>query len=397
MSASIEEYVGEVAAQWAKRAPTGYAVATLGALPEAHGDAAAPVPAAAAERDRIVAALQLITTPKAHFAPYKACLAAVQQIANPGQAPAAAQNTQSGTQLVLFFAGLAGRAEDAVSDVTPATAAGVFANVLGLFRGMVDDAYWAHDNAAPGAPAPLLVSACHGMARRLLNSFSDAELQIALASRASLAAWLADWRRVMQASFDGIGQADAAQWCADDATLPGREALAASDETQNAAAAVAAEGADSGAGEDWTDDEGSDSDDGEPMQLPPMAEVEDTRGNLFKAVVTEGDAGGGSPPPGARVTVHYVGRLASNGKQFDASRDGGMPFTFKIGAGEVIKGWDAGVATMRKGETALLKCLPRYGYGKGGAPPEIPGNATLVFEVELLEWKKPRTATRKRA
>jgi len=86
---------------------------------------------------------------------------------------------------------------------------------------------------------------------------------------------------------------------------------------------------------------------------------------------------------GKRVTVHYVGTLTT-GKKFDSSRDRGEGFTFRLGAGEVIQGWDKGVAGMKVGGMRKLTLPPEMGYGAGGYPPVIPPNSTLVFEVELL-------------
>jgi hypothetical protein len=86
---------------------------------------------------------------------------------------------------------------------------------------------------------------------------------------------------------------------------------------------------------------------------------------------------------GDNVTVHYVGTLTS-GSKFDSSRDRGKGFSFPLGAGRVISGWDMGVAGMKVGELRKLTIPPHLGYGAGGFPPVIPANATLVFEVELL-------------
>jgi FKBP-type peptidyl-prolyl cis-trans isomerase FkpA len=89
---------------------------------------------------------------------------------------------------------------------------------------------------------------------------------------------------------------------------------------------------------------------------------------------------------GDTVAVHYVGTLTS-GQKFDSSRDRGSPFTFKLGAGQVIKGWDQGVAGMKIGEMRKLTIPPELAYGAKGFPPVIPANSTLVFEVELIDVK----------
>ena len=91
--------------------------------------------------------------------------------------------------------------------------------------------------------------------------------------------------------------------------------------------------------------------------------------------------------------VHYVGTLASNGEEFDSSRSRDQPFVFKLGQGQVIKGWDVGVATMKKGERSTLTIKAEYGYGERGSPPKIPGGAALRFDVELLSWKSFRDIT----
>src|SRR3984957_16552449 len=87
--------------------------------------------------------------------------------------------------------------------------------------------------------------------------------------------------------------------------------------------------------------------------------------------------------PGTTVTVHYVGPL-TNGSKFDSSRDRGEGFTFKLGAGMAIKGWDEGVRGMKGGALRKLTIPPPLAYGQRGFPPVIPPNSTLVFEVELL-------------
>ncbi|KAK2526667.1 hypothetical protein Q9233_008437 [Columba guinea] len=81
-----------------------------------------------------------------------------------------------------------------------------------------------------------------------------------------------------------------------------------------------------------------------------------------------------------KVYVHYKGKLA-NGKKFDSSRDRNEPFVFSLGKGQVIKAWDIGVATMKKGEICYLLCKPEYAYGSSGSAPKIPSNATLFFEA----------------
>ncbi len=92
---------------------------------------------------------------------------------------------------------------------------------------------------------------------------------------------------------------------------------------------------------------------------------------------------GATPKAGDRVSVHYTGWL-QNGTKFDSSRDRGQPFTFTLGVGQVIKGWDQGVAGMRVGDTVKLTIPPELGYGARGAGGVIPPGATLIFEVELL-------------
>lgn len=95
---------------------------------------------------------------------------------------------------------------------------------------------------------------------------------------------------------------------------------------------------------------------------------------------------GAEPRPGQTAVVHYTGWLV-DGKKFDSSKDRGQPFSFPLGQGRVIRGWDEGVATMRVGGTRRLTIPPELGYGARGAGGVIPPNATLTFEVELLDLK----------
>jgi peptidylprolyl isomerase len=106
-------------------------------------------------------------------------------------------------------------------------------------------------------------------------------------------------------------------------------------------------------------------------------------GGILKKILQEGS--GDSPPEGYEVIAHYTGTL-DDGSKFDSSRDRGQPFKFTIGKGQVIKGWDQGFATMKKGEKAILRIREDYGYGKHGSG-SIPGGATLTFDVELINFK----------
>ena len=99
--------------------------------------------------------------------------------------------------------------------------------------------------------------------------------------------------------------------------------------------------------------------------------------------LVEGD--GPVAEPGSLVTVHYVGVGYENGEQFDASWDRGEPFSFQLGEGGVIEGWDEGVAGMRVGGRRKLVAPPDLAYGRQGSPPAIGPNETLVFVIDLLE------------
>lgn len=95
---------------------------------------------------------------------------------------------------------------------------------------------------------------------------------------------------------------------------------------------------------------------------------------------------GATPQRGQTVNVHYIGTL-ENGKQFDSSRERGTPADFRIGVGAVIPGWDEALMSMKVGGRRKLVIPAALGYGRQGRPPDIPGNATLIFDVELLGVK----------
>ncbi|KAJ3428946.1 fk506-binding protein [Anaeramoeba flamelloides] len=106
-------------------------------------------------------------------------------------------------------------------------------------------------------------------------------------------------------------------------------------------------------------------------------------GGITKKITKEGT--GKTPSPFSKVRVHYVGHT-SKGIKFDSSRDRNEPFEFVVGKGQVIKGWDLGIPTMKIGEIAVLTIKPEYGYGSQSMGEKIPANSTLVFEVELISF-----------
>lgn len=119
-------------------------------------------------------------------------------------------------------------------------------------------------------------------------------------------------------------------------------------------------------------------------------DVGDGDGGILKKIIEEGK-GSALPPKGAEVKVHYTGRL-EDGSVFDSSKERDQPFKFKLGKGQVIKGWDKGIATMRQGERAFLKIRPEYAYGDQ-AQAKIPAGSTLIFEVDMLSWKTGENVT----
>jgi peptidylprolyl isomerase len=112
-------------------------------------------------------------------------------------------------------------------------------------------------------------------------------------------------------------------------------------------------------------------------------------GGILKKVLTAAPEDATTPEQGSEVRAHYTGTLEADGSKFDSSRDRGQEFKFRVGTGQVIRGWDLGFASMKVGEHAILKCKSDYAYGDSGSPPKIPAKATLVFDVELLGWAHP--------
>ncbi len=110
------------------------------------------------------------------------------------------------------------------------------------------------------------------------------------------------------------------------------------------------------------------------------------RDSGLRYVIRGAGKGTATPPQGAEVIAHYEGRLI-DGTSFDSSYRRGTPFVFRVGTGAVIKGWDEAFLLMKKGEKRTLIIPHWLGYGEKGSPPKIPGKATLIFEVELIDWR----------
>jgi FKBP-type peptidyl-prolyl cis-trans isomerase len=120
-----------------------------------------------------------------------------------------------------------------------------------------------------------------------------------------------------------------------------------------------------------------------PTKVDPK-KFKTTKSGLKYAIITPGK--GKPAKAGQHVTVHYTGWLASNGEKFDSSVDRKQPFDFDLGAGGVIKGWDEGVEGMLPGQKRQLIIPAKLGYGATGTPGgPIPGNATLIFDVQLIK------------
>ncbi|MCH7517449.1 MAG: FKBP-type peptidyl-prolyl cis-trans isomerase [Candidatus Dadabacteria bacterium] len=111
-------------------------------------------------------------------------------------------------------------------------------------------------------------------------------------------------------------------------------------------------------------------------------DIQETPSGLKYIVIEPGE--GDKPEKGKKVKVHYTGKL-EDGSVFDSSIKRGVPIEFTLGVGQVIKGWDEGIADMKVGEKRQLIIPPDLGYGPNGHPPVIPPNSTLIFDVELVE------------
>ncbi|XP_021745836.1 70 kDa peptidyl-prolyl isomerase-like [Chenopodium quinoa] len=130
----------------------------------------------------------------------------------------------------------------------------------------------------------------------------------------------------------------------------------------------------------------------QPPQASSLAEKEIGNHGLTKRILRHGNSWQ-TPFPGDEVEVHYSGHV-ENGSSLGSSQEKGTPFKFKLGQGEVIKGLDEGVVTMKKGEKAVFKVPPHLAYGEAGFPPLIPPHSTVIFDVEMMSWSTIRDITR---
>lgn len=147
----------------------------------------------------------------------------------------------------------------------------------------------------------------------------------------------------------------------------------------------------SDAGEDAPADTGPDWSDPSEIEYAPQLDVDIAamvrhESGLLYRDVTEGE--GEAAAPGDTVVAHYTGWLP-DGQEFDSSHNYGDPFTFVLGAGNVIRGWDVGLEGMQAGGTRRLVLPPALAYGSTGAGGVIPPGASLVFDVELVEVRRP--------
>ncbi len=106
----------------------------------------------------------------------------------------------------------------------------------------------------------------------------------------------------------------------------------------------------------------------------------------LRYIVDTPGVGDQTPQPGQEVTVQYVGRLLRDGTKFDSSYDRHEPFTFRVGVGQVIRGWDQAILQMKKGEKLTVVIPWWLAYGAAGRPPVIPPKASLVFDIQLLDF-----------
>lgn len=117
-------------------------------------------------------------------------------------------------------------------------------------------------------------------------------------------------------------------------------------------------------------------------------------GGVMKKILRQSKPGAQAPSEDLpNVDLHYEGTLADSGEVFDSTREDNTVFTFELGTGSVIKAWEVAIKTMKVGEVARIICQPDYAYGKAGSPPDIPRDATLVFEIELLACKPRKGST----